>query len=147
MLASDGQGSFSSSIEMNGMVVAQEGIVLSTIVILRQMRKLLRRYFYILGIIFLVLFGWVWSQAFQASGDSSEKAYGGRIPYRVHQALERMSGDVKNSRRIMSALPDRICFIDGDESVTEYSYAYGTLWRDDFPVVSGVRSFHFWTKI
>ena len=103
----------------------------------------MRKYLYIGGIFFLCLMGWVWSQAFQVPEGSFAASCGKRISYRVHQAFESMDDDIKHSQQILFASHDRVCFIDDEASVTEYSYAYGTLWRDDFPIVSGIRAFHF----
>lgn len=75
--------------------------------------------------------------------DTSIKTYGGKLSDKELRVLEKMNGELHNSKKILYAQPDRILFIDKSEDLKEYSYAYGTLWFNNYPVIGDVRAFHF----
>lgn len=95
------------------------------------------------GILFLGIFVWMGSRNPDESGPLSIKGYGGELSHNVVKILERMNEDLKTSKGIISAKPNRIVIIDGNNDVKEYSFAYETLWCNNSPVVSSVRAFHF----
>lgn len=93
------------------------------------------------GIVVLSLSVWMGGMLGAASFRSESRGLG--LPYRVTQALERMDQQVRTARCILHARPHCIRFIDKDDVRREYSYAYDALWQDGYPVVSGVKAFHF----
>jgi len=95
------------------------------------------------GILLLGVFVWMGSRNPDESGSSSMKGYGGELSHDVVRILQEMNEDLKNSKGIISARPNRIVFIDGNDGLKEYSFAYETLWCNNSPAVSSVRAFHF----
>jgi hypothetical protein len=94
-------------------------------------------------LIFTAFFVWVASRAVDKSSESTLRGYGGKLSQKLRYTLERMNSDLKNAKLIITLQSDRVSFIDKNERLKEYSYAYNALWCDDYPVVSDVRSFYF----
>jgi len=95
------------------------------------------------GALFLGLFVWMGSRLLGKTDSTSIQGYGGKLSTKVVTVLERMNEDLRSARGILAAQPGRIRFIDKAQNTKEYSFAYGTLWCNDFPVISDVRAFHF----
>ena len=95
------------------------------------------------GILILGLFVWMGSRLLDKTDSTPIRGYGGKLSRKVVTVLERMNEDLMNTKGILSAQPGRILFVDENHHPKEYSFAYGTLWCNDFPVISGVRAFHF----
>lgn len=102
-----------------------------------------RRVVFLFKILFLGLFVWVGSLAVIRPDARSIQGYGGLLPPKTSRSLERMHAALRSAKRIIAAQPNRVRFVDDNETVAEYSFAYGTLWYNDYPVVSDVRAFHF----
>lgn len=103
----------------------------------------LRNVAFVGGTLFLALFVWMGNRAVDEADTQSLKGYGGRLSQKVMTALERMNSDLEHAKEIVIAGPRLFLFIDGSEELKEYRFDYETLWCNDFPIISGIRAFHF----
>ncbi len=69
--------------------------------------------------------------------------YGGEGSPRMIQCLEDMQSEINNVSLLHLAEPERLVFEDQAGQVTEYSFAYNTLWRNDYPIMANIKDFHF----
>ena len=83
------------------------------------------------------------SRATENTSEYSMRVLGGNLSPKVMRILDQMNEDLEKSRSILTADASMIRFLDRGEDLKEYSFAYGALWLNDFPVISGIRSFHF----
>jgi len=95
------------------------------------------------GLLFFALFVWMGSRTIDGVAEPQIKGYGGKLPREVTNALEKMNKEFEETRAILFARSDRVLIVDRNRNVKEYSFSYGILWCNDFPIVSGVRAFHF----
>ncbi len=96
-----------------------------------------------LALLLLALFVWMGSKRIDGVKELEIQGYGGKLPREITNTLEKMNKEFEETRRVLFAQPDRIVIVDKDKNVKEYSFSYKTLWCNDFPVIGGVRAFHF----
>jgi len=85
---------------------------------------------------------WLGTRVLDAAS-SNPRAMKSEFPYKIRQALDRMDLEIKGARHLVHAHSRRIGFIDRDGSLREYCFVHNMLWRDGYPLVSGVEAFHF----
>ena len=96
-----------------------------------------------LVLLFFAIFVWMGSRKIGSVVELQINGYGGKLPKETVNILERMNKEFAETRAILFAQPDRIIIVDKNKNIKEYSFAYGTLWCDGFPIVSDIRAFHF----
>ena len=77
------------------------------------------------------------------AASSNSRAVKGELPCMISQALERMDEEIRGAQSLLNTQSNGIEFLDKDRVLHQYGYAYGTLWRDGHPLVSGIEAFHF----
>ena len=87
----------------------------------------------------------LWPGARGVSRDVSSnlKGYGGRLTSGAQSVLLQMNNDLRDMKRCVQVHPQKIVLVDQNKKIKTYSYAYGTLWCDEEPIMTGVRSFFF----
>lgn len=100
-----------------------------------------------LVLLFSLLFNfgvlWVENRADSQAGVDSFRGYGGKLPLEVSRALEQMVSDFAQARRVLQANSDQVFFMDLRGRPKAYRFAHETLWMNEKPLITGVRSFHF----
>ena len=71
------------------------------------------------------------------------RGYGGRLTPDVGLALKVMEKDFIHARTILEVQPARVSFVGAHRRIRTYRFAHETIWQDDEPVISNVRSFYF----
>ncbi len=103
-----------------------------------------KRDLWIMGcFLFLSVFVWMGNKAIHKTSDESLLSIGGSLSSSAQRILRRMNKDIENAQYLLTAEPDRITFLSENEGAKEYSFAYQTLWRNEFPMMGRVRTFHF----
>jgi len=61
----------------------------------------------------------------------------------VVKELGELNQDLKDIQCIIKAGPEEIVCMSRYNQISEYLFVDGALWHDSFPVIAGVKSFHF----
>lgn len=91
----------------------------------------------------LLLLGWIGSRAATRMGSRDAGFYGGRIPQRIRILIHQFQEDLQQADRILMARPNALIFQDQEGDEHKYRFQYGALWKDDYPVIARIKSFHF----
>ncbi len=94
-------------------------------------------------ILFLCILVWVGSRTQDRTSAPLMKSYGGSLPSQVQLQFRMMNDDLNDMKCIVLAQSNRILFIDQDDHMVEFRYAYQALWRNQTPIVFDVYAFHF----
>lgn len=86
---------------------------------------------------------WMAHRPAEAPVQSIYPGYDRRLPPKLVRAMERLDDELSRCHGLIHAGSERVRFIDKDEVVKEYRYAFETLWCNDFPIVSNVQDFQF----
>ena len=102
-----------------------------------------RHAFIMAGMFVLCACVWMSLRALSHSNPTPVRSYGGKLPEKVQNVLERMSTNLTQAHHIVIAQSDRLIVASDQEAVQKYSFDYDTIWSNDSPVITGVRAFHF----
>lgn len=91
----------------------------------------------------LLFTGWMASIAAARNGSNQDRVYGGRMSHKTRILVNRLHEDLKSTDRILCAESDRLRFLDKENETHEFRFLYGALWRDDYPLLTAVKAFHF----
>lgn len=95
------------------------------------------------GFLCIGVFLWMGNKTVYRSSDESIHSIGGSLSATSQRILRRMNQDIVNAQYLISAESDHITFLCDDKGTREYSFAYQTIWRNEFPLMGSVKSFHF----
>ncbi len=97
----------------------------------------------LIGVVLGVSVLWMENLANNQTETRSCHGYGGRLMPDVRIVLGQMENDVIHARNLLQAQPNRLSFVGAQGKIRTYRFAHETVWQDDEPLVSNVRSFHF----
>lgn len=66
-----------------------------------------------------------------------------RLPERVNRALLILSRDIQQAEGLIDYDSDRLVLSLENNRVRAYSFAYGVLWCNNYPVLTGLSTFNF----
>lgn len=87
----------------------------------------------------------IWGSHIAIAGMKTQKSvdYDYELPSHVNRALERLSLDIKQAESLTGYESDRLVLTFANDETKTYSFAYGVLWCNDFPLINGLSSFGF----
>lgn len=91
----------------------------------------------------LTIFLWLGTRESHCSDMGPIKGYGGRVPNDVIRVLTHMVAEIQTASSILDGDADHIEFINSEGVRKSYSFAYGSLWEDQAPIIYYVNAFHF----
>ena len=109
-----------------------------------QFLKTRRQHAFIMaGIFVLCACLWMSLRALSHPNPTPVSSYGGKLPDKVQNVLDRMSANLTQAHHIVTAKSDRLIVAVDQQTVQKYSFDFHTIWNNDYPVITGVRAFHF----
>ena len=108
------------------------------------MKKRLKFEMFILcvSLLFFALY-WTDSKSTGQLKAASIQGCGGRLSQNMHQTLKTLNHDLRNVKRILVAKPHQILFINNENQIEDYSYAYQEIMYNNNAVASNIVDFHF----
>jgi hypothetical protein len=109
-----------------------------------QLLKTRRQHTFIMaGIFVFCACVWMSLRALNHPNLTPVQSYGGELPDNVQNVLDRMSTDLMQAHHIITAQSDRLIVASDQQAIQTYSFNFQTIWKNDSPVITGVRAFHF----
>lgn len=102
---------------------------------------MIKKVFIVIGIFLTGACCWLGSQAVALPEHASIRGYGGHLSMKTQSALQTLNLEIQHADEVLLARSDRIWLRSAGQPVRKYMFAYGSLWRDGEPLLTGVHNF------